>query len=92
MNELSEFNLARCRHCRRILLAEHLEKGRCRPGNDCWAAEMMAKAWTEAPPGSCPLFARNVEMALLAVAGLVTGVDGLTEGARGLVESFALAI
>ncbi len=58
--DLSRYGLARCRRCHRIVLAEHLEKGRCRPGNDCAAAEAIRRAWEDGHPDSLA-FAAAVE-------------------------------
>ena len=91
MNELSDYGLACCRRCHRILTAESLEKNRCRPGLDCEAHRLLRLAWEDGHPDAIA-FAGSVERALLEAQGLVPGEDGLTEGARGLVESFAPAI
>lgn len=36
--------LVRCRTCGRILLKEHVEKGRCRDRGDCATAALIAAA------------------------------------------------
>jgi len=91
MSELSTYGLEKCRRCHRILTAESLEKNRCRPGLDCEAHRLLRLAWEDGHPDAIA-FARSVERGLLEAAGLVPGEDGLTEGARELVESFELAI
>lgn len=88
--DLSRFNLARCRRCRRVLTQASLDKGRCRPGNDCGAHEAIRRAVEDGHPDAIA-FARSVERGLLAAAGLVSE-DGMSEGARAVVDSFALMI
>lgn len=88
--DLSTFNLARCRRCRRIMTSENLDKGRCQPGLDCAAHAMIRAAYEDGHPDSLA-FARSVERGLLEAMGLV-GEGGVSEGARALVESFALMI
>ena len=40
--DLAAYGLARCAHCRRILLAGHLARGQCRERETCAAAAMIA--------------------------------------------------
>jgi hypothetical protein len=89
--DLLQFNLASCRRCKRVLTQASLEKGRCKPGQDCAAAALI-RAATEAGHPDAISLARNVERGLMEAAGLVAGEDGLTVGARALVDSFALMI
>lgn len=63
MTDLGEWGLACCKRCRRILLEQHLENGRCRPGLDCGAHELLRRAWEDAHPDSLE-FARAVERGL----------------------------
>jgi hypothetical protein len=89
--DLAAHGLAKCRRCKRVLTQASIEKGRCKPGNDCAAAALIRAAYEDGHPDAI-LLARNVERGLMEAAGLMAGEDGLTEGARALVDSFALMI
>jgi len=89
--DLSEFGLAKCRRCQCVVLAQHLDKGRCRSGLDCAAHEAIKRAVEDGHPDSL-LFVAAVERALLAAEGRLVSEDGLSEGARAVVDSFALMI
>lgn len=62
--ELEPFGLSRCRKCGRVLTQASLEKGKCRPGLDCYAHEMVRRAWEDGHPDSLA-FAEAVERGLL---------------------------
>jgi hypothetical protein len=89
--DLAVHGLARCRRCKRVLTQASLDKGRCKPGNDCAAAALIRAATEDGHPNAIS-FAQAIERGLMEAAGLVAGEDGLTEGARALVDSFALMI